>query len=88
MPTRNELIRKRKKELLSLGYKSGIVDLAMDWATGCAEGMVNYVTKAGLEEEGNSHEELLVKFLPQYLKDSDKWMRSFGHEPGEVKPIS
>lgn len=88
MPTRDELIRKRKKELLSLGYKPGIIDIAMDWAAGCAEGMANYVTKAGLDQEGNSHEKLLVKFLPQYLNDSERLIRSFGHEPGEVKPIS
>lgn len=88
MPTRDELIRKRKKELLSLGYKPGIVDLAMEWAAGCAEGMTNYVTKAGLDQEGNSHEKLLVKFLPQYLNDSERWIRSFSHEPGEVKPIT
>lgn len=81
MPSRSELISKRKKELLALGYKPGIVDVAMDWATGSAEGMANYVMKQGLDGD----EDLIVKFLPQYLNDCEKYMRSFGHDRGEVK---
>jgi len=86
MASSSELIKNRKAELISLGYKPMIVYLAMEWAQGCAEGMANYVTKAG--DNDTSLEELTYKFLPQYLNDCEKWMQSFGHEPGEVKPIS
>ncbi len=86
MPSSRQLIAQRKKELLALGYKPGIVDLAMEWAHGSADGMARYVSKAGLQPEGDSHDRLIVQFLPQYLNDCEKWMRSFGHERGEVKP--
>ena len=82
MPSRNELIRKRREAFLAQGFKPSIVELAMEWASGCAEGMANYVTKQG---EGDSGlEELTVRFLPRYLDDSERWMRSFGHEPKKV----
>jgi hypothetical protein len=77
---RNSLIARRKKELNALGYKPGIIDLAMDWAVGCAEGMARY---AGDQENLTAASN---KFLPQYLRDCEKYMRSFGHERGEVKP--
>lgn len=86
MSKRNDLIRQRKKELLELGYKPGIVNLAMDWAASCAEGMATYALKEDIEGNTSpSFEELTVTFLPQYLRDAEKWIRSFGHEPGEVK---
>lgn len=84
MSAKDELLKKRRKELMALGYKPGIVDLAMDWASGCAEGMANYAGKAGLAEE--PYDQMIVLFLPPYLNDAEKWMRSFGHERGEVKP--
>ena len=82
MASRNELIKKRISELLKKGYPAGVVNLAMDWASGSAEGMANYVLKEGFSNnEDNDVEKLAVKFLPRYLKDSENWIKSFGHEP-------
>lgn len=88
MASSRELIKNRRATLISLGYKPTIVDLAMEWAHGCAEGMATYVTKQGVVDNDTSLEELTSKFLPPYLLDCENWMRSFGHEPGEVKHIS
>jgi hypothetical protein len=84
---RNELIAARKKELLSLGYKPGIIDLAMEWAVSSAEGMARYGLKLsnGNDPEA-SIQELTVQFLPQFLSDAEKYMRSFGHDRGETVP--
>lgn len=83
---RSELIATKKKQLLALGYMPGIVDKAMVWAEGCADGMVQYVRQQDLND-GNpvSSTELANQFLPQYLADSEKWIQSFGHHPGETK---
>lgn len=86
MPTRNELINQRKKELLALGYKPGIVNLAMEWAVGCAEGMVGYAIKVDDEEQTASRDNMIVQFLPRYLHDCERWIQSFGHERGETNP--
>jgi len=86
MPTADELIRKRKQELLALGYKPGIVDMSMEWALGCAGGMVKYATRAGLNDQETDQDALIAQFLPGYLNDCERWMKAFGHEPGEVKP--
>lgn len=77
---RDSLISARKKELIELGYKPGIVDLAMEWAVGSAEGMARY---------GGEAENLVAaanKYLPNFLRDVERYMRSFGHERGETKP--
>jgi len=82
MASRKQLIEKRRKELLEKGYPSGIVSKAMDWALGTAEGMASYVTKqAGDDNSDGSLDSLTNQFLPQYLNDAEKWIRSFGHEP-------
>lgn len=82
MASRDALIRNRKAELLKKGYPRGIVNKAMDWALGLAEGMARYVG----ENSGNDNPEvpldkLADQFLPQYLRDAEKWIRGFGHEP-------
>jgi len=79
MPSTKELTTKRRKELLAMGYKPGIVDLAIAWALGCSEGMVNYVTKTGLDDKESDHDGLIAQFLPQYLQDCENWMRAFGN---------
>jgi hypothetical protein len=84
MPTKDDLIEQRKKELLDLGYKPGIVEKAMQWAEGCAEGMARYAL--GTKGSRTIKSQTVVQFLPQYLNDCETWMRSFGHERGEVKP--
>lgn len=93
MPTKNpsqkrdELISARKKELLALGYMPGIVDKAMIWAEQCAEGMIGYAQRQGFEGRNSSKKtELANQFLPQYLADCEKYIQSFDHHPGEVKP--
>jgi hypothetical protein len=86
MPTVNQLIGARRKELLALGYKPGIVNLAMEWAMGCADGMAGYALKVSDESEQVSRDNLVVTFLPRYLKDCEKWIQAFGHQPGEVVP--
>jgi len=82
MASRKQLIEKRRKQLLSRGYPSGIVNLAMDWAVGTAEGMANYGLSLGNSDNpGEDLEGMANKFLPRYLKDAENWIRAFGHEP-------
>lgn len=82
MATRNELIDKRRKALLKKGYPPGIVDLAMEWAWGSAEGMANYVRQQGNPEDlEDDTDALALQFLPTYLRDCEKWIKSFGHQP-------
>lgn len=81
MANRDQLISKRTKELLAQGYPPGIVELSMGWAWGSASGMARYVAK--LTGSDDNVETLSVQFLPQYLKDADKWIQSFGHKPKE-----
>jgi hypothetical protein len=83
MPSRRELIEARKKELSDLGYSPGIIEKAIDWSTGCAEGMARYVKKAGVLDYDENFEALVVQFLPRYLKDCESWIRRLGHERGE-----
>jgi hypothetical protein len=83
---RSELISTRKKQLLALGYMPGIVEKAMVWAEGCADGMVEYAHRQNLGDDNPVNAtELANQFLPQYLADSERWIQSFGHKPGEVK---
>jgi len=79
--SREQLIRRRTKDLLEKGFKPGIVNLSMDWAWGSAMGMASYVHKQGSDNSGRRVEDLAVDFLPQYLSDAEKYIRSFGHEP-------
>lgn len=84
MANRLELINKRKKELLKRGYPPGVVDLAMDWALNSASGMAAYVTEQDLSgDNDNDVEKTTVQFLPRYLKDCEKWIQAFGHQPKE-----
>ena len=75
MASRKQLIANRRKELLARGYRPGIVELALEWAVGSAEGMASYVKKQGVD--GN----LTDQFLPQYLNDCEKWMKGIVGEP-------
>lgn len=82
MATRNELIKKRRTALLKKGYPPGIVDLAMEWAVGSAEGMANYVGRQGNPEDSEQDLDALAdQFLPTYLRDCENWIKSFGHQP-------
>lgn len=82
MATRHELIEKRRKDLLKKGYPPGIIGLAIGWAVGSAEGMATYVRKSlPPEDPAEDLDTLADQFLPQYLKDAEKWIRAFGHEP-------
>jgi len=79
---RQQLISRRRKELLGKGYPPGIVELAMSWATGSAEGVANYALQQEFSDDNDRDvEQLTVKFLPRYLKDSENWIKSFGHQP-------
>jgi hypothetical protein len=82
MANRKQMISNRSKELLAQGYPKGIVKKAMDWAAGSADGMADYYASAsddGMDE--NQKKILSNTFLPKYLADCEKWIRSFGHEP-------
>ena len=82
MASRQELIQKHRKQLLSKGYPPGIVNLAMEWAVGSAQGMATY--GLGLEDSDNPGEDLEAmanRFLPRYLRDAENWIKAFGHEP-------
>lgn len=82
MANRQQLINKRRKELLGRGYPPGIVDLAMDWALNSAEGMASYFSQQGFSDNNdNDLDTLAIKFLPRYLKDSENWIQAFGHHP-------
>ena len=82
MASRKQILSSRKKELLAKGYPAGIVSKSMDWAVGCAEGMAKYVSKISDNNDAEvPFDRLSDQFLPQYLKDAETWIRSFGHEP-------
>ncbi|MFH1486569.1 MAG: hypothetical protein ABIH46_10900 [Chloroflexota bacterium] len=82
MAARQQLISRRRKELMAKGYPNGIVDLAMSWALNSAEGMANYVLQQDIADSENSDvEKMTTRFLPRYLKDSENWIKSFGHQP-------
>ena len=80
MASRKELISNRRKELLGKGYRPGIVNKAIDWAEGSAAGMADYVAQMG----GNDN--LADTFLPQYLEDCEKWIKSIVGEPEQPQP--
>jgi len=82
MPSRRDLINQRKKDLVAKGYTPGIVDKAMQWADGCAQGMANYALDPGYNK--TKREQLVIQLLPTYLKDCENWIRNLGHEPGET----
>jgi hypothetical protein len=82
MANKDELIEQRRQELLALGYKPGIVDKAMQWAEGCAEGMASYAVGGNRSKKA----QVVVDLLPQYLNDCERWITSFGHERGETHP--
>ena len=69
----SELVEQRRAELLAKGYRRGIVELAIGWAVNSAEGMANYFGKDG--DLG-----LYEQFLPKYLQDAERWIRSFDGE--------
>ncbi|KKL03675.1 hypothetical protein LCGC14_2623730 [marine sediment metagenome] len=75
MASRKQLIDARRKELLAKGYQPGIVNMALDWAQGSAQGMASYVKKLGGDGD------LSDQFLPQYLKDCEKWAKAIVGEP-------
>ena len=79
MASRKQLIDKRRQELLARGYRPGIVELSLEWAVGCAEGMAGYVNKVADDDN------LSNQFLPQYLTDCEKWIKSIVGEPGEAQ---
>lgn len=82
MASRQQLVEKRRKELLKRGYTEGIVELSLEWAQNSASGMANYVLQYDLSDDNdNDAETMTVKFLPRYLKDTEKYIRSFGHLP-------
>jgi len=75
MASRKQLIERRRKELLAKGYRPGIVNLALEWAVGSADGMASYVEKQGVNGT------LADQFLPQYLIDCENWAKSIHGEP-------
>ncbi|KKM61861.1 hypothetical protein LCGC14_1527530 [marine sediment metagenome] len=77
--SRSELVANRRQELLEKGFRAGIVGKAMDWACGSAEGMANYISKLGGSD--GAVDELALQFLPRYLQDAEKWIKSFVGEP-------
>ncbi len=82
MANREKLIDTRRKDLLKKGYPPGIVQLAMEWAVGSAEGMANYVMQEELaSNDGTEVQAMTTKFLPRYLNDCEKWIQAFGHRP-------
>lgn len=82
MANKEQLIERHRKKLLAKGYPPGIVNLSLQWAIGSAEGMATYAV--GIEEADNPGIEkstLVNQFLPRYLRDTEKWIQAFGHEP-------
>jgi hypothetical protein len=75
MANKRELINQRKKELLAKGYKPGIVNLAMEWAIGCAQGNADHFQKQGVKVD------LTNEILPSFLKDAEKWILSLHGPP-------
>jgi len=79
MAKRQQLIERRRKELLAKGFRPGIVNLALEWAVGSAEGMASYVKKQGVDGA------LADQFLPQYLTDCEKWAKGIVGEPSTTE---
>lgn len=80
MAGRRELLSAKKKELLGKGYTPGIVQKALDWAEGSANGMADYYTG------GNPSPAMVTSFLPKYLEDCEKWIKSIVGEPEKPQP--
>ncbi len=80
-PSKSELIANRRQELVAKGFRPGIVGKAMDWAEGSALGMANYMIKQGGSD--GAVDKLALRFLPRYLQDAEKWIKSFVGEPDE-----
>lgn len=85
MARRDGLIKKRKRELQAKGYPQGIVDLSMEWAVGSAEGAAKYARRVvGEDNPGEDFDTLVDGILPDYLRDAEKWIQSFGHKRKSV----
>lgn len=79
MASRREMLATRKKELLEMGYTKGLVEKALGWAVGSAEGVARHYVEEGKESE------LVNQMLPGFLKDCPKWMNGIlGGPPGEA----
>ncbi len=70
MSAKNDLVSRKREELLKKGYGPNIVEVTLDWAVGCAEGMAKY----SMADE--DFEATVVKFLPRYLKDCDQYIKA------------
>ncbi len=83
---KNELIANKRNELLKLGYKTGIIDVAMEWAVGNAEGIAKRAHQ-DVDEDPSSVDldKLTVNFLPFYLARIERYIHSFGHDRGETE---
>lgn len=87
MASRKQMLEAKRKYLLGRGYPPGIIEKALSWAVGSAEGTAKWAL-GGADSEDN---DLTVKgmadrFLPKMLDESEKWIKSFGHEPKENTP--
>ena len=80
-PTRTQLIQARRKELLNKGFRGALVNKAMDWAVGSAEGMARYAAR--VDASDGKFEQVTLDFLPRYLQDAENWMKAFVGDPGE-----
>lgn len=82
MASRKELVEKRRQQLLNKGYPKGVINMALEWAQNSAAGMATYVHQIDAsDDEDREAEKLTVKFLPRYLKDTEKYIQSFGFRP-------
>lgn len=82
MANRQQLVDKRRKELLKRGYPPGIVDKSLEWAENSASGMASYVMRYDISGDNDDDaEKLTVKFLPRYLHDAEKYIHAFGIRP-------
>ncbi len=69
-----ELIEQRRAELLALGYRLGVVNLALEWAEQSAEGSGTYFMQPA------------VLFLPRYLQDTEKYLKGLHLDTDRLTP--
>ena len=72
-PETQELVRRRRDQLLARGHRPGLVKMSMEWAVNSATGMEQYFEDGGPPPGVNLFEQL----LPKYLEEAEQWIKAF-----------
>lgn len=58
-----------------MGYRPGVVQIALDWAVNSAEAMAEYYS------DGAKNRVDPTQLLPRYLRDTEKYLNGLGLNP-------